>query len=162
MLKTLFLLSASVAVCVVLALQPVALQSPAPASATPAAPASVVAPTQTVANVPVPALTAEEQKAVAALVIAVRRDSSAASQVTQRAVHDVAEGLFREPTAAEAAALAEVTADDAVTEIALPGGGAAIETTPAQMNHVVATRAANGRVAVTHSAESSKGGRRDQ
>lgn len=164
--KVLLLMGVGVVVFVGAATQPASLQSPAPASVSPAsgAPAALVAtvPTLTVANVPVPTLTSEEQQAIAALVTAVRRDPSAAGQSAQRAVRDAAEELFREPTSSEAAALAQVTADGSAIEVALPGGGATIDTTAAQMNHLVAQRDVDGRVAMTHDVKSTKGGLRDQ
>jgi hypothetical protein len=150
------LLGAGVVVCVVAATQPTNTQ--APVSATAAAP--VVAPAITTANVPMPTLTAEEQKVLAQRFSPERLAALRARMQadTQRAVRDEAERGFREPTAEEAAALAGPASDSAGTEVALPGGGSALKADAASLEFVKVAVGKDG-VVVTHDG---KGARRDQ
>lgn len=152
------LLGAGVVVCVAAATQPT--QTQAPVSATAAAPVAAPAPTRTVANVPMPTLTAEEQKALAQRFsperLAVLRARLQAD--AQRAVRDEAEQAFREPTAAEAAALAGSSSEGAGAMVSLPGGGAALKADAASLEFVKATVGKDGTV-ITHDG---KGARRDQ
>lgn len=142
------------AACLVAATQSTSTQSAvAPAPAT--APAVF---TPTVANVPMPELTAEEQKALAQRMSPERlAEIRARLQAdAQRAVRDGAEG-FREPTAAEAAALALPAVEGQAVEVALPNGGVALKADASSLSLVTASVDAKGRVVV-----SDKEGRRDQ
>jgi hypothetical protein len=152
MRTTVLLLGAGVVVCVVAAAQPT--QTQAPASATSAAPAV------TTANVAMPTLTPEEQRALAVRFSPERLEAlrTGVQADAQRAVRDEAENLFREPTAEEAAALAGPRADGTGTEAALPGGGAALKADVSSLEFLKATVGKDGTV-VTHDG---KGARRDQ
>jgi len=147
------LLGAGVVVCVAVATQPT--QTQAPVSATAAVPAAI-----TTANVPMPTLTPEEQRALSQRfsperLAAVRARLQADAQ---RAVRDEAEKGFREPTAEEAAALAGPASEAAGTAVALPGGGAALKADAASLEFVKVSVGKDGTV-VTHDG---KGARRDQ
>lgn len=159
MRKTKLLLGAGIAVCVVVARQPASMQSPAPERATPSVQVVAAAPPRTVANVPMPTLTPAEQAALArveATRLAATRGYVA--DVAQRAVRDSGEGLFREPTAAEAAALALPAASGVAQEVPLSIGGYAVKTDPSALSLVVATAGKDG-VVTGHQA---KGARRDR
>jgi hypothetical protein len=151
-----FLLLAIAVVCVGAAAQSTFTQSPAPAASS-SAPA-VAAPT--VANVPMPTLTVDEQKALA-LRFSPERLAALRTRMqadAQRAVRDEAEQGFREPTAQEAAALARPSSDSTGTAVALAGGGAALKADATSLEFVKVTVGKDGAV-VTHDG---KGARRDQ
>ena len=77
-----------------------------------------------------------------------RLDQVRRSLMAQIAVRDEAEGM-RAPDAAEAAALTGAAPDGAEV-VALPGGGAALMTTGAQLSMVVASRSEGGTIRITH------------
>lgn len=163
MKKALFVLGAGVAMCVVGATQSAHTQSALPAQATAAVPVLAPAPARTVANVPMPTLTPEEQKAFNALIVALRPQTPDGRSSAQRAVRDADEGLFREPTAAEAAFLSTELGGDAPEVFELPGGGVAVSTGAAGMSFVTASVDAQGRLVVKHEATAAgKEQRRDQ
>ncbi len=122
--------------------------------------AQAESPAPTVANIEMPALTPEEQQQLARRfsperLAAIRERLQADAQ---RAVRDQAEQAFREPTAAEAAALAGPRTESTAATVALPGGGVALKADATNVEFVKATVGKDG-VVVTHEG---KGGRRDQ
>lgn len=130
-----------------------------PTSAASAAVTPIQAPATT-ANVEMPALTPDEERALArrfsperlaAIRARVRGD-------VQRAVRDGAEQAFREPTAAEAAALGTRPAPAETGEVPLAGGGAALKADFSSLEFVKATVGSDGTV-VKHDGE---GARNDQ
>lgn len=154
MRKTLYLLGA-LAIIVGAATQHTSTQSPAPVAV---APAPTMAPT--VANVALPTLSAEEQQMLDRLASSGRL-AAMREQVrghAQRAVRDEAERGFREPTAAEAAALALGAPQSLDVEVALSGSGMALKTDVSSLEFVKGTVEKDGTV-VTHN---ETGARRDQ
>lgn len=130
-----------------------------PAQASPA-PVAVAAPAPTTANVEMPTLTADEQKMLAAR-FSPERLAAIRARVqgdAQRTVRDDADGVFREPTAEEAAVLARPAAADASVAVTLGNGGQALKADASSVEFVKATVGSDGAV-VTHDG---KGGRRDQ
>lgn len=122
--------------------------------------AQAQSPAPTVANIAMPTLTPEEQQQIARRfsperLAAIRARLHADAQ---RAVRDTAEQAFREPTAADAAALAGPRGEASATAVALPGGGVALKADVANVEFVKATVGKDGTV-VTHDG---KGARRDQ
>ena len=81
-----------------------------------------------------------------------------AALLAQRAVHDRDEQSFREPTAAEAAALAVPDSGTTSQEIAVPGGGFAVKTDASGLSLAIATVGKDGVV----TGHDTKGGRRDR
>lgn len=149
-MRTTLLMLGLGAVCLLAATQTTFSQAPVPT----AAPAAF---TPTVANVPMPALTAEEQKALArAAAASLDRSRRDVAILAQRAVRDREDGLFREPTAAEASALASTVATGDTPEIPVPVGGYAVRTDVSGLSFAVVTRDKDG-VVTGHDA---KGGPR--
>ncbi len=159
MRTTRFLLGASIAGCVVVAMQTASMQSPTPASGPPEDRVVVEAPPRTAANVPTPTLTPAEtaalSRATAARLAAARTH---AVGVAQRAVRDRDEGLFREPTAAEAAALALPAGTGAAAEQPISLGGYAVKTDASGVSLLVVTTGKDGTV----TGHDVKGGHRDR
>ena len=166
MRRALLLLGVGVVVCVVAATPPAFTQSAASSRPEAVAPVTAVAPVvaapaATTANVPVPLLTPDEAATLARSVSPDRLAAlrSRADALAQRAVLDAQEGLFREPTAAEARALAPTATDAASVEAPLATGGAAIKTDASGVSLLVATVDGAGRVTTSHD---TKGARRER
>jgi hypothetical protein len=156
MRKTLLLMGVAVALCAGAATKSASNQSQAPAPSA----ASAATPATTTANIAMPTLTPEEQRALAQRFSPGRLAALRARLQTnaQRAVRDDAEQGFREPTAEEAAALARPTSDATGSAVALAGGGAALKADAASLEFVKVTLGQDGTV-VTHDG---KGARRGQ
>lgn len=119
----------------------------------------VVTSSPTVANVATPVLSAEEQEMLARRFSPERMAAIRArlQGEAQRAVRDDAERAFREPTAAEAAALAQRPTTTG-TPVHLANGGTALRAEGENIEFVTAT-IGDGATVITHDG---KGARRDQ
>lgn len=157
MRRALYLTGALVALGVAGTIHGTHAQSPATARATSATAAS---PAPTVANVAMPVLTPEEQRVLARRFSPERLDAFRARvrADAQRAVHDEAEQAFREPTDAEAAALALRAPEATGVSVPLANGGAAFRAEPAHLDFLKVTIGADGAV-VGHDG---KGARREK
>lgn len=126
-------------------------------SSQPAEGAAVVAAAPTAANIQVPTLTPEEQQRLQrrfspARLAAIRTRLQADAQ---RAMRDDAEQAFREPTAAEAAALTGAPREATSLEVPLAGGGAALRSDASSVNVVRATVGPDGAI-VTHEGQGAR------
>lgn len=157
MRRTLSLLGAVAVIVGGAAAQRTFTQAPAPAQS-PVAPAAATA--RTVANVTMPTLTADEQQMIDRLTSSARLAAARTSlqRDAQRAVRDRDAQVWREPTAAEAAALSLGAPDGQHSELALSGSGMALKPDVSSLEFVKATVEKDGTV-VTHTGT---GARRDQ